>query len=205
MGRAAGTGTGVRKCPRGSRRASARGRRHPRGLDATGRTGRGGGAAGAAREQGARSCTPGSEVADRAQLSPGLEGGRQGRGVCWGREERAHAHPCPQELSSSLGFIRAPSGFPFLFPLSRRSSASTEASRDAGLSGHVTRERPRWGGIRSLLPALRKRNTERACAMGAGSAPCPSGPYCAFCFVIGSGVEACLPFFPSHRFPAYGS
>ena len=83
----------------------------------------------------------------------------------WGWGRAGARAPLALGNYSPLCTTRVPSGFPFLLSLSRRSSAATRASRDLGLSGHVMRERPRWGGIRALLPALRKRNTDRACAM----------------------------------------
>lgn len=172
------------------------------GRDATGRTGRGGGAAGAARESreraprapgGARRLGPSCHLAAR-------EGG--GAEGCVRGKSRRTRTPRPRELSSPGCFTRTPSGFPFLLSFSCRSSSATWASRDTGLSRHVTRERLRWGGIRPLLPALRKRNTERACAMGARSAVSQSVRYCVFCFGMGgSGARAFSPIFPSHSFP----
>lgn len=197
-----GQWSGVRKCPRCRRLASA-----PAGStqgDGTRREGRDEGEGRPARR--AR--------AGRALLAPQAARSRPGPAVTWPRaraaglrwKKRAHAHPLPSREESSLpAFTRAPSGFRFLLSPSRRSSAATWASRDTGASGHVTRQRPRWGGIGSLLPSLRKRNTERACAMGARSAFAQSGSYCAFCSGIGgSGPKAYSPFFSSHRFSAYG-
>lgn len=112
-----GQGPGVRKCPRSRRLASAPGGRHPRGRDETGRTGRGGGAAGAAR---ARSLQLRQRAADRAQLSPGRYGGRQGRVEIWGRNGRTRT---PRLLCSCL--LPSLSSSPFLLPLlSCRSSAT---------------------------------------------------------------------------------
>lgn len=60
----------------------------PAALDGTGRDGtdgtRGRGGRRRAGEQGARSSRPRRRAAARAQLSPGREGGRRGRGMCQG-------------------------------------------------------------------------------------------------------------------------
>lgn len=209
-GEAAGPATGREGQPGRDREsekipAAADAHRHPAGgtrgdgtrRDATGRTRRGGGAASANREGRARAAHhPGSarRTGPRCHLAAREGGGDEGR---IRGERRAHAHPSPsRELSSPPCFTRAPSGFPF--SLSRRSSAATWASRDSGLSRHVTRERARWGGLRPLLPSFRKRNTERACAMGTRSNLSQSGRYCAFCSGIGgSGAKTfSLSFLP---------
>lgn len=199
-----GQGTRVRKCPRCGRFASAPGRRHPRGRVATGRTGRGGGAASAAREGRARApLAPGS--APQARPSYHLAA-REGDGAeLAGRSERTRT---PRPLGSCL--LHQASLAPLLAsPSSSHSLAvappppGPHVTQDS--SRHVTRKRPRWGGIGSLLPSLRKRNTERACAMGGRSGHSPSDRYCAFCSGIGGSCpEAYSPFFSSHSSLAYG-
>lgn len=162
-----GQGPGVRKNPRCPRRASAPSRRHQRGRDATGRTGRGGGAAAPIARAGRTLLTtqaarggPGLGVSPAAREGGGDEGRVGGRG---GRTRT------PRLLGSCLLPLASLAPLPASPSLSCRSSAATWASRDTGLSRHVTREKARWGGLRPLLPSLRKRNTERACAMGARS------------------------------------
>lgn len=108
--------------------------------------------------------------------------GRTGRGggaAGAARESRERAPRAPAaaraQLSPGRGGGRRGRG-------TCQGSSATWASRDTGLSRHVTRERLRWGGLWPLLPALRKRNTERACAMGAWSAVSQSVRYWVFLF-----------------------
>ena len=179
----------------------------PAAPEGTGRDGtdgtRGRGGQRGARGQGARSSRPRQRATGPAQLSPGREGGRRGR---VSGEKRAHAHPSPSGSCLLHQASLAP------LPASPSSSHSLavappppgpHVTQDS--SRHVTRERPRWGGIGSLLPSLRKRNTGRACAMGGRSGHSPSDRYCAFCSGIGGSCpEAYSPFFSSHSSLAYG-
>lgn len=76
-----GQGPGVRKNPRCRRRASAPGRRHRRGRDATGRTGRGGGAAAPiARAGRTLLATQAVRGGPGLGVSPGRKEGRRGLG-----------------------------------------------------------------------------------------------------------------------------
>lgn len=181
--------------------AAADAHRHPAGCtrgDGTRRDGpdEGEGVAGANRESRARAAHhPGSarRTGPRCHLAAREGGGDEGR--LRGGEAGARA---PLAFSGAV-FSPLLHSRPFRLPLlSRRSSAATWASRDSGLSRHVTRERVRWGGLRPLLPSFRKHNTERACAMGTGSNLSQSERYCAFCFGIGgSGAKTfSLSFLP---------
>lgn len=135
---------------------------------ATGRTGRGGGADAAPRDGRARApLAPNSAPQARPSYHlAAIEGdwaesaGRSGRtrtprplGSCL--LHQASLAPLPASPSShSLAVAPPPTG--------------PHVTQDS--SRHVTPERPRWGGIRLLLPSLPERNTERACAMGGRSA-----------------------------------
>lgn len=164
--------------------AAADSHRHPAGgtrRDGTRRDGRdeGEGRPAPRGRAGSALLAPPRRLGPSCHLAAGEGGGAEGR--VRGKSRRTRT-PRPRELSSPGCFTRTPSGFPFLLSFSRRSSSATWASRDTGLSRHVTRERLRWGGLWPLLPALRKRNTERACAMGAWSAVSQSVRYWFFLF-----------------------